>query len=122
MFGSPPPPTEAWLVTLGIAAAVTLTGTEIVLVPLVAAMEAALVQVSVGLAKLQVQLPLVNGDASDGVTPVGIVSRTVIVPVVAAVPVFVTVSVYCAPDWPAVHGPFAVLAIPRLGAFTVVLI
>jgi hypothetical protein len=45
----------------------------------------------------------------------------VIVPDVAAtVPVFVTVSVYVAPVWPTVHGPFEVLAIFSLGDWIVV--
>jgi hypothetical protein len=49
----------------------------------------------------------------------GSVSVTVMVPVVAALPVFFGVIVYAAPDWPIVHGPLSDFVNARLGAFTV---
>jgi hypothetical protein len=49
----------------------------------------------------------------------GSVSVTVIVPDVAALPVFFGVIVYVAPVWPIVHGPLSDFVNARLGAFTV---
>lgn len=113
LFGSPPPPIEDLFVTLGSAAAVTETGTVIVLLPPRAAIAVELVQVRVGLAKLQVQPLLVK--VAGGVMPPGMVSSTVIVPVVATLPVFFTVSVYCALVCPATHGPLSTFAIANVG-------
>ncbi len=49
----------------------------------------------------------------------GSVSVTVMVPDVAALPVFLGVIVYVAPVWPIVHGPLSDFVNARFGAFTV---
>ena len=74
-----------------------------------AAITAVLVHVTVWPAALQVQPLIVSGLVKFGVMPVGSVSTTVIVPLVAAVPLLPGVSVYVAPAWPTVHGPLLVL-------------
>jgi hypothetical protein len=49
------------------------------------------------------------------VSPVGNVSVTVIAPVVGAIPVSRSVSVYCAPLWPIVHAPLSADEIANTG-------
>ncbi len=56
------------------------------------------------------------------VKPVGSVSVTVIVAVVAPVPLLVGVIVYCAPLWPIVHGPLLLFAIATVGVPLIVVV
>ena len=90
LFGSPPPPTEALLVTDGTAAASTLTGIKIALEP-PPAIGAGLAQLIAWTTVVQAQVPLVKLPGAE--MPAGSVSRTMIVPEVAATLVLVTVSV-----------------------------
>ena len=84
---SPPPVTDAVLVTLAAAAAVGVTGMTKLLVPLVAGRPAAMVQVTVWPEAVQ------PGGNVPMVRPVGMVSVTVATAVVAAVPVLSTFKV-----------------------------
>ena len=88
--GSPPPLTLAEFVTLGAAAAPTPAVSVIALVPPLAAMDVALVQVTSWPTAEQLHptpVPETN------VSPAGRLSVTVTVPAVAARPLLVTVSV-----------------------------
>jgi hypothetical protein len=84
--GSPPPEAVALLVTLGCAAAVGVTG---MMMLLDAPTRIAVVSVQVTVWPAAVQPP----GSVPMVRPVGIVSVTVMLPMVVAVPVLVTVSV-----------------------------
>lgn len=96
LLGSPPPPTEALLVMEPDAAAATVTGIEIVLVPPEAAMLVVDVHVTAGPVRLQLHGELVN-DAAVEIPPGRVSSTVTVVPAVAAVPVLVTVNAYVAP-------------------------
>jgi hypothetical protein len=126
--GSPPPPTDALFTTFalgplppGTAAAVTFTGKVIPLVPL-AARFGVPVHVTAWPANVQLHTPLVNVPVQFAVIPPGNVSATVTTPAVAAVPAFVTVSVYVAPVWFTVHGPFDAFVTCNCGVLTAVVI
>ena len=107
--GSPPPLTDAVLVTLAPAARVAVTGTtKLVLPP--AAKPAGIVQVTVWPAAVQPagSVPMVR--------PVGIVSVIVDTAVAAAVPVLLTCSVYDAGTPTVNDAALAVLVIVSCGA------
>ena len=110
--GSPPPLTLALLVTLGLAAAVTETVRVMLGAAPPAAMAVVRVQVTVPVAKPQVQaVPAAETKPRLG----GRASVTVTVPVVAAPPLFETAKVY-PPLTPMVKLPVWLLSIVRFGA------
>ena len=86
--GSPPPPTAALLIALGIAASATVTGSVTLDAPPAASTDV-LVQVTVWPLTVQLQSPYLPAAV---VMPAGISSTNVIAPVVATVPLFVTVN------------------------------
>ena len=97
----------------GTALAAIVIGTEIVLLPEIAASEVELVQLTVCPAVVQFQLPLVK-DAG-ALRPVGRMSLTVMVPLLPVPPVLVSVRVNVGAGvvCPTVQGPLDVLAIFR---------
>ena len=103
--------------TEGTAVAPTLTGIVIVLDALMPRLDE-VEQATAWPTVVQLHEPLLK--LAGAVMPAGNVSFTEITPVVAAVPVLVTVSVYVAPDWPTAHGPFEVLAILSFADWIVV--
>jgi hypothetical protein len=103
-------------------AAPIVTGTVMTLPLLAAAIAVEDVQLKLLAPIAPVQVQAVPLGTALRVNPMGNVSVTVIVAVVAPVPLLLGVIVYCAPLWPMVHGPLLVFVIATVGTPLIVVV